>query len=125
MNIIKIQEDKNLNYWIDEYQDYWCCTRHKENSERPGIDSVCWKYINGGFCHSSRPVVTKVLYEVELYVEPKNKSVLCDYDRCKSGKKDERGFAVGRSKYCSPNCRKRKARDKYNLANRATSLKKK
>jgi len=126
INTSKIQEDENKNYWVDKYQDYWCCTRHKENSERPGIDSVCWKYFNNGhFCNSSRPVVRRILYEAELDVGPTKEGVLCDYDRCKSGDNDERGFAVGKSKYCNPNCRKRKARDKYNLANRNSNVKKK
>ena len=29
INTSKIQEDENKNYWVDKYQDYWCCTRHK------------------------------------------------------------------------------------------------
>ena len=52
-------------------------------------------------------------FQEEAKKRTRNGKLLCDYVKCKRGQNKARAFAVYKSKYCCPECRKQKARDKY------------
>ena len=100
------------NYWLTK--EKWVCTNHLPTLKLMPHMGECY------LCGAKRPkffrakMVDGVIdFNEKVESIRKNGSPLCDYVKCKRGVNGSRGLAKGKSKYCNPECRKQKAREKY------------
>ena len=83
-------------YWRDD--NFWICSHHLPGAKIPKQLTHCW-YSN---CTSQRP-------PIERPEKP------CAWEKCNEGKDGGRAEARSKSKYCSINCKNKRARYHYNL----------
>lgn len=84
-------------YWRDN--DNWVCPNHLPSAKIPSHIEKCW------YCNAPRPVSE---HNNVIYLP------LCEFELCKQGPSGTKGVAHGNSKYCRPECRRQRARLKYN-----------
>jgi len=108
---------RRKTYWKNI--EHWVCPNHLPAVNLPSIYKECW-YVS---CESKRPKEKpkEMMFVITNQLRSKP---YCQWFRCKSGVSGERGIITSRKKYCSNECRKRKARFNYSEKKRLENINK-
>ena len=99
-------------YWKNS--DIWVCTNHIPSLHIPNVLNKCW-YAN---CESIRPYSEKEKRTIKHNRKIQkilSDSQLCGWEKCNTGPNGRKGQKAEKRKYCSHECRKKKARYTYVL----------
>ncbi len=96
---------KKKPYWKDSQR--WVCPNHAPAAYLPRVMPVCW--YEG--CGNIRPYLPVVL-DGGLSGQPYQAGI-CSWEKCNTGVNGGPGIRLPKRKYCSHECRKKKARHTY------------